>query len=462
MSLNSLFSPKSIAVIGASATKGKLGYVLTEMIIEFGYPGELYLVNPRSEKIFGLDPYPSVGDIMAKIDLAIALVPAKFIPAVAHDCGEAGVKALVVISSGFKEIGKEGERLQEELKEIAGHFGMRIMGPNCEGFVNCHINLFATAFRTMFKDNTGPGPVSIISQSGCVTGIAYKRIQERGIGISIAASVGNEVDLKAIDYFKYLAEEPNTKVIASFLEGIREGSRFKEEMGRITRAKPVVILKVGRSEASKEAAISHTGSMVGKDEIISAVFKQCGIVRADTVDELIDISLAFASQPVLGGKGIGIITTGGGLGVHAADICARSGFSVPRISQKAETVINGLIGSYGSLKNPIDLGTGFTARNTAEVTEIIAAEPEISGIMFILTAFPKVEIAEYLLAVKKKLDKPLFLVSTAERASGEVYDYFIEHGFPVYSTPSGVTNALRGMREYSRFLGVFNDEEKEL
>ena len=457
--LDPLFKPESIAVIGASSTEGKLGYVLTGMIIEFGYQGNLFLVNPSPKKIFGLMPYPSVKDISAEVDLAIALVPAKYIPQVAADCGEAGVRALVIISSGFKEAGEEGALLQTELIKIQERFGMRIMGPNCEGFVNCHQSLFATAFRTMFKNDTKPGPVSIISQSGCVTGLAYKRIQERGIGISIAASVGNEADLKAIDYFEYLAAEPNTRVITSFLEGIRDGKRFKEKMRKITAEKPVVILKAGRSEASKEAAMSHTGSMVGKDEIISAVFRQTGIIRADTVDELLDISIAFASQPVLRGGGVGIITTGGGLGVHAADMCAWSGFDVPGLSTKAEETIKELIGSYGSLKNPVDLGTGFTAKNTAEVTEVLADEPGINAIMFILTAFPKVEIAEYLLETKKRISKPLFLVSTAERASGEVYDYFIEHGFPVYSSPAGVANSLRGMREYSRYLGKFDDRE---
>ncbi len=459
MSLNSLFKPDSIAVIGASGTEGKLGHVLTDMIIEFGYPGELFLVNPKPEKIFGLDTYPTVLDIMTKIDLAIALVPAKHIPKVAADCGEAGVKALVIISSGFKEIGEEGVRLQEELKNISETFGMRIMGPNCEGFVNCYARLFATAFKTLFKESTRPGPISIISQSGAVTGVSYKRIQERGIGISIAASVGNEADLKAIDYFQYLAEEPNTKVITAFLEGIRDGGRFKEQMKSVTQSKPVVILKVGRSEASKAAAMSHTGSMVGKDEIVSAVFKQCGIVRADTVDELLDISLAFASQPPLRGNGIGIITTGGGLGVHAADMCARDDFAVPCLSQEAEKRIEKLIGSYGSLRNPIDLGTGFTPEDAAEVTEIIAEESAIAGIIFILTAFPKVEIAENLLAAKKSLSKPVLLVSTAEKASGEAYDYFINNGFPVYPSPCRATNALRGMREYSRYLGKFNEEE---
>ena len=459
MSLNPLFKPESIAVIGASGTEGKLGYVLTDMIIEYGYPGELYLVNPKPKKIFGLDPYPTVLDIMAKIDLAIALVPAKLIPKVATDCGEAGVRALVIITSGFREIGEEGIRLQEELKEIGERFGMRIMGPNCEGFVNCYASLFATGFKTMFKDSTRAGPISIISQSGCVTGLTYKRIQERGIGISIAASVGNEVDLKAIDYFRYLAEEPNTKVIASFLEGIRDGKRFKEQMKSVTRSKPVVILKVGRSEASKAAAMSHTGSMVGRDEIISSVFMQCGIVRADTVDELLDISLAFASQPVLRGAGIGIITTGGGLGVHTADMCAQSGFTVPRLSQDAEKRIEKLIGSYGSLRNPVDLGTGFSAQNPAEVTEIMAGEPGIDAIIFVLTAFPKVQIAENLLAVKKKLSKPVLLISTAEKASGEAYEYFINNGFPVYSSPCRVTNALRGMREYSRYLEKFDEKE---
>jgi acyl-CoA synthetase (NDP forming) len=459
MSLHALFKPESIAVIGASGTAGKLGYVLTEMIMEFGYPGELYLINPKPEKIFGLNPYPTVLDIKAKIDLAIALVPAKLIPKVAADCGNAGIKALVIITSGFREIGEEGIRLQEELSDIGERFGMRIMGPNCEGFVNCYASLFATAFKTMFKDNTKSGPISIISQSGCVTGLAYKRIQERGIGISIAASVGNEVDLKAIDYFQYLAEEPNTKVIASFLEGIRDGQRFKEKMQSVTRSKPVVILKVGRSEASKAAAMSHTGSLVGRDEIISSVFKQCGIVRADTVDELIDMSLAFASQPVLRGKGIGIITTGGGLGVHAADMCAQSEFAVPPLSPDAEIRIEKLIGAYGSLRNPVDLGTGFSAENPAEVSEIMADEPGIDAIIFILTAFPKVAIAEHMLAAKKKLSKPVLLVSTAEKASGEVYDYFINNGFPVYSSPCRVANALRGMREYSRYLGKFDEKE---
>ena len=453
MSLDALFNPESIAIVGASRNEEKLGYIITDMITRFGYQGKLYLINPKADNILGMHTYPSVADTKAKIDLAITLVPANLIPPVAKECGEAGVKALIVITSGFRETGEEGTRLQDELKTIGEQFAMRIMGPNCEGFVNCYSSLFAVPFRTMFKDNSRPGPVSVISQSGCVTGLVYKRIQEQGIGISIAASVGNEVDLKAIDYLAYLAKEPNTKVISAFIEGIREGKKFKDLMKGITRSKPVVILKAGRSEASKAAALSHTGALVGRDEIVSSVFKQCGIIRANTVDELIDISLAFASQPILKGKGIGIVTTGGGLGVHTTDLCSQSGFVVPDLSRETETRIDKLIGSYGSARNPVDLGTRFSTQTPAEVTEILAGDAKIDAIIFILTAFPQMQIAENLLAAKRRLSKPLLLTWTAGKSAGEAYDHFINNGFPVFSSPCRVLNALNGMREYSEYLG---------
>jgi acetyltransferase len=451
-----LFKPESVAVIGASREKGKLGYVIMEMITDFGYEGKVYPINPKADEIFGMKAYPAVTAVGQKIDLAIGSVPASLILKVAEECGKAGVKALVVIASGFKEVGGEGERMQEELSAISRRYSMRIMGPNCEGFVNCHNKLFAVAFRTMFKDNTRPGPVSLISQSGCITGITYSRIQEQGVGFSVAASVGNEVDLKAIDYFEYLAQEPNTGVIAGFLEGVRDGERFMKVMKGVTSKKPVVILKGGRSEASKRAAMSHTGSMVGRDEIVSAAFRQSGVVRVDNLDELMDTVLAFATQPMLKGRGVGIITTGGGLGVHTADLCAQSGFETPELSDSTQDKISKLIGPYTSPRNPVDIGTGWTVEVPAQVAEIVARDEHIDAIVFALTAFADKRIVEALLETIKNLDIPLLVTYTAGQAAGETYFYLLNNGIPVYLSPCRALNGLRGMKEYSEYKEVLS------
>jgi len=321
--IEALFRPKSIAVIGASEKPGKIGHAIMRNLVEYGYEGKIYPVNIKGVEIrVGnrvFKSYRSILDVPDEVDMAIIVVPAKFVPGVVEEAGKKGVKVLPIISSGFGELGPEGKKVEEQLVKTARKYGMRILGPNIFGVVYTPEKLNATFGPT----DVLPGPLALISQSGAL-GIALMgwTILEK-VGLSAVVSVGNKSDIDDADLLEFFKEDENTKAILIYMEGVKDGRRFLEVAKQVSKVKPIVVIKAGRSERGAKAAASHTGSLAGSDKIYDAAFKQAGIIRAYTIGEAFDYARTLSNLPEPGGENLVIITNGGGIGVMATDAADR-------------------------------------------------------------------------------------------------------------------------------------------
>ncbi|MDY6868368.1 MAG: CoA-binding protein, partial [Chloroflexota bacterium] len=345
--LTGLLRPKSIAVIGASKTPGKIGHSVVKNLIKSGYKGGIYPVNPDAEEILGLKTYKSVLDIPQPVDAAAIAVPAKFVNDVAKECGEKGVKGLIVITSGFSEVGNI--ELEEELVEIAHRYGMRVLGPNVVGTLSNSDNLNAS-FAPFLPLN---GSASLVSQSGALL-IAIDAITyTRRIGFDKLVSIGNMSDVNFADMIKWLNEDENTNCISLYIEGFKDGRRFIEESAKAS--KPVVALKAGVSEHGALAAASHTGSLAGAQKVYGAAFHQAGVIQATDLNDLFDCTLALSLQPPMEGDNLLVLTNGGGVGVLATDSAEKAGIPLSFAPESVQKELKKHMPSFGSAKNPVDL-----------------------------------------------------------------------------------------------------------
>ena len=296
------FNPKSIAVIGASSTSGKVGNTVLNNIINSGYKGKVFPINPRAELICDLPSFDSILNVPEDIDVAIFVIPSKFVNNAAEECGKKGVKGLIIISAGFKEIGGEGVEREEQLIKISKKYNMRILGPNCLGFIGLNYN------GSFAAETPKGGEIAMISQSGAMLTGMMDYSMNQPFGFSCNISLGNKADLGAVDFIEYLANDENTKVILCYLESIKDGERFLEVLPQATRKKPIVILKSGVSEAGARAASSHTGALAGADIAYDLAFEKCGVIRAKTIEDLFDYGEIFLYQPIPKENSFTIIT----------------------------------------------------------------------------------------------------------------------------------------------------------
>ncbi len=322
--LSSLIHPKSIAVIGASNTPGKIGYAVVDNIKASGYRGEVYPINPKEPEVQGYKAYPSILNVEKPVDVAVFCVPAAASLAVAEDCGKAGVKHLIVITAGFKEVGGEGKELERKLVEIAKKYGMRITGPNNLGIMDTH-----TPFNATFaKDMALKGNIAFISQSGALCVAILDWSLQRGLGFSQFISIGNKADLNEADFITAAADDPNTKVICLYLEDVVDGDRFIEAARKATKKVPVIVFKSGITAAGAKAASSHTGALAGSNTAYDAALRHAGVIRAETMAELFDLAIAFTTQPVPKGKNVVVVTNSGGPGIVASDAVETNGLKM--------------------------------------------------------------------------------------------------------------------------------------
>ncbi|MFW9824244.1 MAG: acetate--CoA ligase family protein, partial [Candidatus Thorarchaeota archaeon] len=343
------FNPSSIAVIGASATKGKVGNTVLNNIIKSGYKGKIFPINPRAEEVCELTCYNSIMDVPEDIDIAIFVIPGKFVNPVAEECGKKGVKGLIIISAGFKEIGGEGVEREEELIKIGKKYGMRILGPNCLGFIGLNYN------GSFAAETPKEGGIAMISQSGAMLTGMMDYSMTQAFGFSCNISLGNKADLGAVDFIKFLAEDDNTSVILCYLESITDGKRFLEILPEATRKKPIVILKSGVSEAGARAASSHTGALAGADIAYDLAFEKCGVIRAKTIEDLFDYGEVFLYQPVPKENSFAIITNAGGPGIVATDAFERAGLKFAGFSESILHALREKLPLEASIFNPIDI-----------------------------------------------------------------------------------------------------------
>jgi len=349
--LDYVFNPKSVAVVGASNTQGKMGYVYMNNVVTGGWGGKVYPINPGETEVQGYKAYPSVKDVPDEVDLAIVVVPPKVVPSVMRDCAEKGVKAVVIITAGFKETGPEGAKLEQEVVEIAKKAGIRVVGPNCFGIYNCNIGLNASLGL-----GTPPrgGDISFATQSGAYGMAIFSSAVDRGMRFAKVIAYGNKCDVDDVDALRYFGEDPETKVIALFVESINRGRAFFDAAREVTKKKPVVSTKTGRTMAATRAAVSHTGALAGSYQVYKTAFDQAGIVFARTGLDLIDFLKAFDWQPLPKGNRVGITTNSGGTGVELTDLCQENGLDVPELSAEVQARIKPLLLPFASARNPVD------------------------------------------------------------------------------------------------------------
>src|SRR5215469_214141 len=358
MNIESMFSPTSIAVLGASNRKGSVGNAVMINIISGGFVGKLYPVNPSSETILGLKCYSTILEIAEPVDLAIIIIPSKVVPQVLEECGKKGVKAAVIISAGFKEIGEQGKILEDKIKKIAKDYGIRLIGPNCIGFINTdpRVSLNASFTKGMPKS----GNIALVSQSGaiCVAMLEYAKM--RNMGFSKVFSLGNKADLNENDLLAMLAKDDATSVVLMYIEDLVDGRRFIEIASHITgdaeKRRPILALKVGESAVGAKSIASHTGALAGSQEAYKAIFAQSGVLRVDTLEELFDYAIAFAYQPIPKyGGGTAVVSNAGGPATIIADASSKYNLKLAKLTEKTVSELLKILPATASLINPIDI-----------------------------------------------------------------------------------------------------------
>ena len=376
--LNPIFKPNSVAIIGASGNPLKLSNWITTSALNSSFNGKIFLINPKTNEINGVKTYSNILQIKENIDLAAIMVPAEVVPNTLEDCVKKGVKGAIIFSAGFKEIGEKGKKREKEILKIARRGNIRIIGPNCMGVYSSSQNLNLTALSVR------KGNVAFVSQSGGYGLEIFSTAMHNDIRFSKFISTGDKADLQDYEYLEYLYNDPDTKIIVLYLEGVEKGRQFYDIAKKITRKKPIFAIKIGRSKVGKVAAQSHTGAIAGEEEVYNAAFKQSGIIRAYDVEELFDYIRAYISQPLPKGNRVGILVGSGGVGIAAADKCAELGLEVPQLDAKNQEILKMILPEFASYKNPVDFtGSGAESLfgNWGEVREIFT-DPNIDSWFF--------------------------------------------------------------------------------
>ena len=444
------FTPASIAVVGASRNPQKLGYVLLDNLQRARYRGRLYPVNPNTERILGLACYPAVGALDETPDLAILTVPARAVAQAVKECGEKGVRAAVIITAGFRETGPEGAQAEEALLAVARRYGIRLVGPNSVGIINTSIGMNATFAETA----PNQFEVGMLSQSGAVASAILDWARSIGLGFSKFVSLGNMADLTDVDFLEFLGQDPESKVIVAYLEGITDGRRLMDAARRITPVKPVIVMKVGTTAAGARAAASHTGALATSDAVIDAAFRQVGIIRAATMAELFDHTLCFAYAPRPAGPRVAVVTNAGGPGVMAADAIERMGLKLAPLSERSQRALRERLPAAAATVNPIDvLGDGDEERYQA-VLEVVRDDPAVDAIVALLTPQRVTEperTARVISYIAREQAKPLIAVFMGGEAVSRARALRDEARVPVYAYPERAVRALAALTRYSSY-----------
>ena len=434
--LESVFNARSVAVVGASANPEKTGHIILKNIIEGGFEGKIFPVNPKAGEILGLPCYPSVTAINDSVDVVLIVVPSKFVPDVMEEAGKKGVTGAVVISGGFGEIGN-GE-LEKQILDIAKKYGMRIIGPNCQGF-NYTPNRLCASWPLVTKS----GPIAVISQSGTVGAAIEMWAQAAEIGISCFVSLGNKVDVNEIDLIDVFKEDPNTKVISLYIEGVQNGARFMKSVRSAREKKPIVVLKPGTTPKGARAVQSHTRSIAGNDEIFDAVCRQVGITRAKSITELFDYSLALGFLGKPKGNRVLIITSSGGSGIIATDVAEQGGIDVVDLPAELLAELKGALPPQCVVANPLDL-TGDATAERYRIAAGIAARCDSIDSLLLIFGDPIPGASEVVGELKEKTGKRIIV---AYLGGGDIEEEetikLNRSGTPVFPTPERAVGALK-------------------
>lgn len=456
-----LFYPEAVAVVGASEDQQKYGRYCVQGLIDSKFPGPIYPINPRSPTILGLQAYPSLKDVPGKVDLAVIVLPNSLIPEVLLDCANKGVRGVVIISAGFKEIDdrKAGIELEGRIAHLANEAGIKIIGPNTFGMINTHANLDASF--TPYLARLRKGPIALLSQSGGICHFLIPWLMNEGetIGFSKVVGLGNRANVEFADMIEYLSQDTETELIAMYIEGLDNPRRLMETAKKVKGKKPMVAYKVGRSKIVDQASLSHTGSLAGRYELYSAAFRQAGIISAYSLMELFDVSKALAIQTPPRGKNVAVASPIAGPVVIGADICESNGLKLAKFSPERQDEINRLIPPIVIRTNPVDLTyTAWDVNVYLEVAKIILEDKNIDALIFNYgyhDGYPPLPSKE-LIKLSQIYRKPIIVaIGVPMPIWGEKIVELQAHGIPVYPTPERACQALLGLVKYGEALGWY-------
>jgi acetyltransferase len=447
--LNCFFAPESVAIIGASEREDSVGNRLLSNMMEAGFQGGLYPVNDKRETVLGLKAYPVLDAIPDSVDLAVIATPAATVPGIMRQCGEKGVAAAVVISAGFSELGEAGRRLEREVLDIARRYAIRVIGPNCLGIIRPSANINATFADGKLQD----GQLALVSQSGAVCTAILDWGQQQGIGFSTVVSIGSAADTDFGEILDFLALDAKTTGILLYVEGVHDARRFLSGLKAAARLKPVILIKSGRHEASSKAAMSHTGAMVGGDDVFDAAIQRAGVVRVYSIAQLFSAARALANNYVVNQDRLAIITNAGGPGVMSTDRAEDLGVTMARLNEASFEALDALLPPHWSHANPVDILGDATPETYRSALEICLRDPNIDGVLVILTPQAMTnptQVAQYIIEAAKNTQKPVLASWTGGRRVEEGRQLFAGSRVAHFTTPEAAVDAFSFLAQYSK------------
>lgn len=448
--LTPFFKARGVAVIGASSNPRKLSYGILKNLIQFNYPGEVYPVNPGSTDILGKPCYAEISAVPDPVELAVVVLPAAATPEALEACGQRGIKAVVIISGGFKEVGSGGQDLEKQCLAIAARYGMRLIGPNCVGTVNLHNGLNTTFISGLPE----VGGIGFVSQSGAVCGGVVDHVQDKKVGFSHFISLGNEADVTETDMVEYLGEDETTTVIAAYVEEIRDGRRFLEVAKKVTRVKPIVLLKAGRTSAGARAVSSHTGSLAGAHASYQAAFKQSGVIEVNTVAELFDVAMAFDFQPLPTGKRAVIITNAGGPAALASDALSANGLTLEDLEESTRATLRQHLNPSAQVGNPVDMLGGAEGKDYGLAVEALLKDQNVDIVLPILVPqalVNPIEVAQAIVDASKGSLKPVLSCIMGDISVEGARQTLHSNRVPMYAYPESMGSVLKAMLAYAEW-----------
>jgi len=458
--LDKIFKPQSIAVIGASTRENTVGNSLFKNLIDSGYKGGLFPVNAKSKEVLGIPAFETIAAVPGPVDLAIIIVPAKFVPGVVEECGKAGVGGLLIISAGFQEAGDEGKAMVKEILATSRRYGMRIVGPNCLGIINPKLGMNATFANRMAL----PGNIAFISQSGALCSSILDWAAEQNVGFSHFVSIGSMVDIGFAELIDYFGMNQETSCILIYMESLTNARQFMSAARAFARSKPIIILKSGQSTAGTKAAMSHTGTLAGNDAAFEAAFRRAGCVRVERISQLFNCAQALSMQPRPAGNRLAIVTNAGGPGVLATDYLTNRGGRLAELSEESIAKLNEVLPAHWSHGNPVDVLGDASPEAYRKAVEICLADPEVDGVLTILTAQTVTDpagTAEALVAVGNKTRKPVLAAWMGERDVWSAREILDKGKIPNYRYPESGVDAFLLMWQYTSNLQLLYETPHE-
>ncbi|MFH2111163.1 MAG: acetate--CoA ligase alpha subunit [Candidatus Bathyarchaeota archaeon] len=454
MKLDAIFRPKSVAIIGASSTPGKVGYVLANNLLKSGYPGHVYLINVKGDDILGRKSYKTISDVPGEVELAVIAIPSQFVLEEVEECGQKGVKALIIISAGFKETGHEGAELEKKLVQTARKYSMRIQGPNCLGAVNTHVPYDLSFASTLPKK----GNIGFITQSGALGTAILDWIIAEEIGFGSIISLGNKADLDEVDFIEAMAEDPDIKVILLYLESIERGRRFLEVAERVVQRKPVMVVKGGTSSAGAKAAGSHTGALVGSFLAYQKAFDKAGLILTESMEDLFNYAVAFTEQPLPKDEGVAIVTNAGGPGILSTDLIEKLGLKMAKLSDETRTELKKSLPAAAATGNPIDILGDALPDRYAVAVETTLKDPGVHSVVVLLTPQAMTDslttAKNVVESSRKHPEKPVIAVFMGGGWVAEAAEYLKDNGVPCFNFPEKGIKTLSALYQYVRHLNL--------